>query len=170
MNNRMRQISEVQRHESAFSLIEIMVVIAVVAIIATIAMPSQVGRITQQRLVETLELVEPFKAYIESYYRSNGGEFPQDNAAAGMPDANKIKGNYLRKLEVRDGVLHLHLGQKLPTRLHEKIVSVRPVFVEGEPAVPLSWICGNNQLPSGMTSTGRNLTDLDLLFLPGRCR
>jgi type IV pilus assembly protein PilA len=166
----MKKMLKNRLDQSAFSLIEIMVVIGILAIIATIAMPSQVGRITQQRLVETIELVEPFKAYIATYYRRNGGVFPIDNEAAGMPDAIKIKGNYLRKLEVRDGVLHLYLGQNLADKLHDRIVSIRPVYVKDEPAVPLSWVCGNNQLPSGMSSPGRNLTDLESMFLPGRCR
>ena len=153
-----------------FSLIELMVVIAIMAILAMLAIPSQMGRVTQKRIVETLELVEPFKQNIETYYKTNTGAFPKDNAAAGMPDPDKIKGNYLRKLEVRDGVLHLYLGQKLPEQLHEKIVSVRPMFVKDEPSVGLSWVCGNNPKPDGMHSPGKNLTDIDLILLPGRCR
>jgi len=153
-----------------FSLLELMVVIAIIAILATIAIPSQTGRITQKRVVESLELVEPMKKNIASYYRSNTGNFPKDNAAAGLPDAAKIKGNYLRKVEVRDGVMHLYLGQKLPEKLHNKVVSIRPVYVKDEPAVPLSWVCGNNKVPDGMKTPGRNLTNLDVLFLPGRCR
>ena len=153
-----------------FSLLELMIVIAIMAIIAMLAIPSQTGRVTQKRLVETIELVEPYKENIAAYYRSNSGNFPEDNSAAGLPDADKIKGNYLRKLEVRDGVMHLYLGQKLPEALHDKILSIRPVFVEDEPSVGLSWVCGNNPKPDGMKSPGRNLTDVELIFLPGRCR
>ena len=153
-----------------FSLLELMVVIAIIAILAMLAIPSQTGRVTQKRIIETLELVEPFKEKIEDYYRLNSGNFPQDNAAVGLPDADKIKGNYLRKLEVRDGVMHLYLGQKLPKSLHDKILSIRPVFVKDELSVGLSWVCGNNPKPDGMESPGRNLTDIDLILLPGRCR
>lgn len=153
-----------------FSLLELMVVVAIIAIIATLAMPSNIGRITQKRMVETIELVEPYKAFIAASYLSNSGNFPADNAAAGMPDANKIKGNYLRKLEVRDGVMHLTLGQKLPDSLHNKILSIRPVFVKDEPMTPISWICGHADVPAGMHAAGTNLTDLDNTFLPGRCR
>jgi len=149
---------------------ELMIVIAIIAILAMVALPSQTGRITQKRIVESIELIEPFKANVADYYRRNGGNFPKDNAAAGLPDAAKIKGNYLRKVEVRDGVFHLYLGQKIAASLHNKIVSIRPVFVKDEPSVPLSWVCGNNKIPDGMKSPGRNLTDLEVLFLPGRCR
>ncbi|RBP48866.1 pilin [Arenicella xantha] len=153
-----------------FSLLELMVVIAIIAILATLAMPSNVGRITQKRMVETIELVEPYKAYVAASYLANSGTFPADNAAAGMPDPDKIKGNYLRKLEIRDGVMHLTLGQKLPASLHDKILSIRPVYVKDEPSAPISWICGNEKVPQGMFAAGTNLTDLDVSFLPGRCR
>ena len=153
-----------------FSLLELMVVVAVIAILATLALPSNLGRITQQRMVETIELVEPYKAYVAAYYRSNTGNFPEDNAAAGLPEPDKIKGNYLRKLEIRDGVMHLTLGQKLPDSLHDKVLSIRPVYVKDEPSTPISWICGNAEVPPGMHAAGTNLTDVETLFLPGRCR
>ncbi|GHA03303.1 hypothetical protein GCM10008090_10400 [Arenicella chitinivorans] len=155
---------------AGFSLLELMVVVAVIAILATLALPSNLGRITQQRMVETIELVEPYKAYVAAYYRGNTGTFPTDNAAAGLPEPSKIKGNYLRKLEIRDGVMHLTLGQKLPESLHDKVLSIRPVFVKDEPSTPISWICGHESVPSGMHAAGTNLTDLDTMFLPGRCR
>jgi len=147
-----------------------MVVLGIVAILATLAMPSQLGRITQQRIVETLELIEPYKSTIENYYRLNAGNFPDDNDAAGMPEPNKILGNYLEKLILREGVMHLTLGQELPEQLHDKIISIRPVFVKDSPNSPISWICGLNDVPNGMTAAGTNLTNLDTRFLPGRCR
>ena len=153
-----------------FSLLELMVVVAIIAIIATLAMPSNIGRITQKRMVETIELVEPYKAFIAASYIGSSGTFPKDNAAAGMPEPDKIKGNYLRKLEVRNGVLHLTLGQKLPASLHDKILSIRPVYVKDEPLTPISWICGGAEVPSGMHAAGTDLTDLEQTFLPGRCR
>lgn len=147
-----------------------MVVIAIIAILATLAIPSKLGETTQKQIVETLELVEPYKSNIAQHYRANGGNFAQDNAAAGLPEPDKIKGNYLRKLEVRDGVMHLHLGQKLPSKLHNKILSLQPVFVQDSINSPVSWICGYNDKPSGMQAAGINLTDIEKTFLPGRCR
>lgn len=157
-------------NQAGFTLLEVIIVIAIIAILATIALPSQFGRLTQKKLVETIELVEPFKQQIETSFRLNNGSFPEDNHAAGLPEADKIIGNYLRKVEVRDGVMHLILGQKLPNNLHSKIISIRPVFVKDSPASPISWICGYNVVPDGMTAAGTNLTDVDKIFLPGRCR
>lgn len=153
-----------------FSLIEIMVVIAIIAILATLAIPSQTGRITQQRIVETIELIDPYKNNIETYFKFHSGEFPNNNEEAGLPEPNKILGNYLEKMDIKDGVMHLYFGQKMPASLHGKILSLRPVFVKDSPNSPLSWICGFNEIPTGMTAAGINLTDLDRLVLPGRCR
>lgn len=144
--------------------------VAIIAILATIAIPSQNGAITQRRVVESLELVAHYEPLIEDYYLDHDGEFPANNEEAGLPEPDKIIGNYLEKMEVRNGVLHLYLGQKLPTQLHHKIVSVRPVFVKDSPKSRISWICGNSGVPLGMTAAGIDLTDLDVQFLPGRCR
>lgn len=153
-----------------FSLLELMIVIGIIAIIATLALPSKFGQVTQKRVVETVELVEPYKAQIAAYYLLHSGDFPEDNAAAGIPEPDQIIGNYLRKMEVRDGVMHLHLGQKLPKALHDKIISIRPVFVDDSLSTPISWVCGFSEVPSGMKAAGTNLTDVDRVMLPGRCR
>lgn len=155
---------------SGFSLIEIVMVLAVIAILAMLALPGRFGAITQERLVETIELIEPYKPVIENFYRTNGGKFPENNAAAGLPEPDQIIGNYLEKVVVRDGALHLYLGQKLPEQLHHKILTIQPVFVEDSLQSPISWICGYAQVPLGMQRAGTNLTDIEPIVLPGRCR
>ena len=153
-----------------FTLLEIMVVIAIIAILATLAIPSQTGAITQRKVLESYELVTPYKNNIENYFKLHAGEFPNNNEEAGLPEPRKILWNYLEKVEVREGVMHLYFGQKMPSVLHGKILSVRPIFVKDSPNSPLSWICGHNEVPAGMTGAGINLTDLEMMFLPGRCR
>jgi type IV pilus assembly protein PilA len=159
-----------QKLNIGFSLLEIMVVIAIIAIIATLAIPSQTGAITQRRVIESIELVEPYKANIEAYYHLHAGEFPKNNKEARLPESDKILGNYIEKMEVREGVMHLYFGQKMPEKLKHKILSIRPVFVKDSPNSRISWICGMNTIPNGMTAAGTNLTDFEILFLPGRCR
>jgi type IV pilus assembly protein PilA len=155
---------------SGFTLIEVVLVVAIIAILATLALPSRMGAITQQKVVETIELVERYKPLIEQYYRYNSGNFPEDNRAAGLPEPGKIMGNYLEKMELRDGAMHLYFGKKIATKLRHKIITIRPVFVENSVGSPISWICGLNETPSGMKAAGTNLTDVDRVFLPGRCR
>lgn len=158
------------RNSAGFTLLEIIMVMAMIAILATLAIPSKMGAVTQKRVIETLDLVEPYKQKIVNYSSSPDGKFPKDNEAAGLPPADKIIGNYLEKMELRDGVMHLYLGQKLPEQLHNKILSIRPVFVKDSPGTEISWICGYDEIPQRMTAAGINLTDVDKIFLPGRCR
>ncbi len=158
------------KRSDGFTLIEVVLVVAIIVILATLALPSRLGQITQKRIIETIELVEAYKPIIENHYRIHAGTFPADNLAAGLPDAEKIRGNYLRKVEIRDGAMHLYLGQKLSPKLHNKIISIQPVFVEDSLQSPVSWICGYNKKPEGMVAAGTNLTDLESFLLPGRCR
>jgi type IV pilus assembly protein PilA len=145
-------------------------VIAIIAILASLAIPSQMGAVTQKRVIETLELVEVYKLKVAVYFSIHNGTFSTDNEAIGLPHANKIIGNYLEKMELRDGVMHLYLGQKLPLQIHHNNLSIRPVFVKDSPASPISWVCGYNEVPMGMTAAAINLTDVENIFLPGRCR
>ncbi|NND83268.1 MAG: prepilin-type N-terminal cleavage/methylation domain-containing protein [Gammaproteobacteria bacterium] len=153
-----------------FSMLELVMVIAVIAIIASLAIPSQIGAVTQKRIIESLELLEPYKPQIEAYYFSHGGSFPKDNAEASLPEPDKLIGKYIRKVDLRDGVMHMYLGRDMPEALHNKIISIRPIFVKDSPQSPVSWVCGYDAIPDGLTGAGKNLTDIEKAHLPGRCR
>lgn len=146
-----------------------MVVVAIIAILASMAMPSQFNKHIQIQIAESIGLVERYKVIIDNSYRVNG-EFPTNNVSAGIPDPENIKGNYLSAVYLSDGVLHLELGQKISKRFQGRIVSIQPVYVDAEPMSPVSWICGFDSVPDGMTEAGENRTDIDAEFLPLRCR
>lgn len=169
MSKPQTQIQIVQRSCRAFTLIEMLVVIAVIAILAMLAMPNNYNRTVQLQVVESLDLVEGYKEYIEQDYALTG-LFPEDNYAAGMPAADEIKGNFLAALHVSNGVLNLEFGQKMNDRHHGKTLSIRPVYVDSETRSPLSWVCGSDPIPDGMLASGNDATDLELEFLPLRCR
>ena len=159
-----------QRQNKGFTLLEVMVVVAIIAVLATIAIPSKVGHMTQQQIVEAVELIKPYQANIEIYYRTHAGGFPSNNEEAGIPAPDKIIGSYIDRTELRDGALHIHLGRKIQSKLHHKIVSMRPVFVQDSTDSPISWVCGYDEVPDGMIAAGINFTDVKPIFLPGRCR
>lgn len=156
------------KNVNGFTLLEVMITVAIIAILATIALPSQTGKFNQQKIVETLEIVERYKSDIEKTYRLTG-EFPLDNEAAGIPLSKKIIGNYLQGMLVENGAMHLSLGNKLP-QLKGKIITVLPVYVADSPNSPISWICGFDQIPDGMIVAGVNRTNVEISTLPGRCR
>lgn len=155
--------------KQGFTLIEILVVLAIISILAMLALPSQEGKVERVQIAETLKLVEQYKPDIEAFYRINGA-FPTDNAAAGMPDKNKITGNYLASTTLENGAMHLVLGNKIRESLRGKIISVRPIFVPGERTAPVSWICGYDSPPLNMLAAGGNQSTVTANLLPSQCR
>ena len=165
----LQPITVSKRTNKGFTLIEMMVVVAVIAILALIAMPNNYNRTVQLQVVESLELVEMYKGYVERTYLLTGS-FPEDNEAAGAPLADQIKGNFLAALHIENGVINLEFGQKMHDQHHGKILSLRPVYVDIDTPTPVSWICGSDDIPEGMLAADRDGTTLELEFLPLRCR
>lgn len=169
MNNQTLKKHAYTFNKAGFTLIEMLVVIAIIAILALIAMPNNYHRTVQLQVVESLDLIEDYKKYVEASYALSG-VFPENNKAAGLPEPEEIKGNFLAALHVSNGVLNLEFGQKMNKQHHEKILSVRPIYVDSEALSPISWVCGFDPIPDGMEASAKNVTDLEIEFLPMRCR
>ena len=152
-----------------FTLIEMIVVLAVVAILLTLALPDNSGAIVRTQVRESVNLLDGLQPAVADRYRLTG-EFPRDNEAAGIPPAEKIKGNFVSQVVLRKGAFHIEFGNKIRADLAGKRLSVRPVYVQDSPQSPVSWICGNDSVPAGMAAAGENHTDIDINFLPYSCR
>ncbi len=159
---------QLQARKQGFTLIEVLVVIGIIAILALLAIPSQLSKHNQVKVLETVELAESFKENIQAYYQLSG-KFPIDNNEASMPEPDKILGNYLKRLEMVDGAMHLVFGKKL-SRFEDQVVTIFPVYVKDSPASPISWVCGYSQPPEGMLAAGENRTTVEKVNLPLRCR
>lgn len=156
-------------HSRGFTLIEMMIVLAIIAILVTLAIPNTKGRLSRDQIQESLELVSDYKTQVQTYYRLTG-EWPKDNAELGMPDPERIIGNYLVAVTLHEGALHLELGNKIGEGLNGRVLSLTPVYVPGSPASPISWVCGLSAVPKGMRAAGENLTDIEPPYLPSSCR
>ncbi len=157
-----------KNNQQGFTFIEALVVIGIIAILALIAIPPQINKHNQLKIAETLDLAEGFKQKIQQSY-SLAGNFPASNIDAGMPEPDKIIGNYLKSLEVVDGAMHLVLGKKL-SQFEDEIVTIYPVYVKDSIESPISWVCGYGIPPEGMLVAGENKTTLEKVNLPLRCR
>lgn len=155
--------------KSGFTLIEMMVVLSIIAILVTLAIPSSRGRLARPQIEESLSLVADYQQQVVDYYKIMG-EFPADNAVIGMPAPDRIVGNYLAAVTLDRGALHLELGNKIGEGLSGQVVSLYPVYVQGSANSPVSWVCGISAVPDGMTAAGDNLTTVEMIFLPSRCR
>jgi len=157
------------RHPRGFTLIEMVVVMAVLAILAMIALPSYLDRIVREQVAEALPLADLAKPAIAAAWRAKL-PLPADNAAAGLPDANKIVNNVVASVAVQEGAIHITFGNKANKALQGKLLSIRPAVVDDTPLVPVTWLCGPAAAPKQMTAKGADLTNIPATLLPLRCR
>jgi len=156
------------RHRG-FTMMEMMAVVAVIAILATLAVPSYLDRIIRDQIRAALPLADIARQPIAASW-SLSRSFPADNAAAGLPIPEKIVANYVSRVAVADGAIHITFGNRANRTLAGKILSLRPAVVDDAPIVPVAWVCGNAEGPDKMTVNGRNLTNVPEPLLPVECR
>ena len=152
-----------------FTLIELMAVVAVIAILAMIALPNMQDRIVRAQIVEAVPIADIAKPGIGAAWQASKS-LPADNAALGLPQADKIVGNLVRSVTIDNGAIHIVFGNKANGALQGKTLSLRPGVVEDAPVVPVAWLCGHSKAPQKMVAQGADKTDVPERYLPLNCR
>ena len=155
--------------QTGFTLIELMIVVAIIGILASIAIPAYQDYTIRAQVVESFSITGELKLSITDYYKDRG-RFPSDNSEAGVPAPNHLIGNYVKKVEVVDGAMHVELGNYVNSQLLGETLTIRPIFVSESPTSPISWVCGYREPPEGMESVGEDRTSLQNKHLPASCR
>ncbi|NNK01939.1 MAG: pilin [Desulfatitalea sp.] len=153
------------RNESGFTLIELMIVIAIISVLATMAVPSFQDRVIRAQVQEALTLSRMAEEEIENFYKAHG-RLPADNAAIGLPVPEIIVGNYVTAVTIREGAIHITLGNRVNRHVAGKILSIRSAVVARSAKVPIAWVRGKASVPNGMVVKGENRTNLFLRHLP----
>ncbi|ENS7389244.1 prepilin-type cleavage/methylation domain-containing protein, partial [Neisseria gonorrhoeae] len=87
---------------------------------------------------EAILLAEGQKSAVTEYYLNNG-EWPKDNGSAGVASASDIKGKYVQKVEVKNGVV---TAQMKPSGVNKEIQGKRLSLWARREAGSVKWFCG----------------------------
>ncbi len=152
-----------------FTLIELMIVVAIMGILASMAIPTYQDYIIRGQISEATGLADGIKKSITEYYQTHR-RFPENNQAAGVPEARQLIGNFVTAMRVENGAIHITLGNRVNLNARDKLLTLRPASVEGSPQSPISWLCGYAEAVDGMQAAGENRTDLPAIYLSPACR
>ena len=158
-----------ERFALGFTLIEMMVVLGIIAVLALMLLPNTIDAQVRGQVAEALPLAEVAQKPVAAAWTLLK-ILPADNAAAGLPPADKIVGNLVSGVAVEGGAIHITFGNRANSRIRGKVLTLRPAVVEDAPVVPVAWICGNAPVPEKMTVKGVNKTNLPTGHLPVKCR
>ena len=155
------------RASQGFTLIELMIVISIIGILAAIAIPAYQDYLRRSRMVEALVLARPAQIAVSDYYE-RWGRFPADNAAAGLPRPDAIRGEVVKSIAVTGGVVDVSVVQQ-DISGH---VLLRPVVSKGHPTSPIAWACNNQKVQDDVhQAVGEVKGDLiPAKYMPVSCR
>ncbi|EMT3014338.1 pilin, partial [Neisseria gonorrhoeae] len=133
--------------QKGFTLIELMIVIAIVGILAAVALPAYQDYTARAQVSEAILLAEGQKSAVTEYYL-NHGKWPEDNTSAGVASASEIKGKYVQKVEVNNGVVTATMAS---TGVNKEIKDKRLSLWAKRQDGSVKWFCGQP-----VTRTGDN--------------
>ncbi|HGG9586348.1 TPA: pilin [Neisseria meningitidis] len=155
--------------QKGFTLIELMIVIAIVGILAAVALPAYQDYTARAQVSEAILLAEGQKSAVTEYYL-NHGIWPGDNNSAGVATSTDIKGKYVEKVEVKNGVV---TATMLSTGVNKEIQGKKLSLWAKRQAGSVKWFCGQpverNDKATDVTAATAN-GKINTKHLPSTCR
>ncbi|ENW4330876.1 pilin [Neisseria gonorrhoeae] len=154
--------------QKGFTLIELMIVIAIVGILAAVALPAYQDYTARAQVSEAILLAEGQKSAVTEYYL-NHGIWPANNGDAGVASASKIKGKYVKEVEVAKGVVTATMASSnVNKEIQGKKLSLWAKRQDGS----VKWFCGQPVKRTGDNDdVAADGTDgIDTKHLPSTCR
>ncbi|ENW3780490.1 pilin [Neisseria gonorrhoeae] len=108
-------------------------------------------------------------------YCPNHGEWPENNDSAGVASSSSIKGKYVEKVEVKNGVV---TAQMKPSGVNKEIQGKRLSLWAKRENGSVKWFCGqpvkresnNADAVTADGTDGANGTKIETKHLPSTCR
>ncbi|ENW3852381.1 prepilin-type N-terminal cleavage/methylation domain-containing protein, partial [Neisseria gonorrhoeae] len=124
--------------QKGFTLIELMIVIAIVGILAAVALPAYQDYTARAQVSEAILLAEGQKSAVTEYYL-NHGIWPANNGDAGVASSDKIKGKYVKQVEIKNGVVTAQMASSnVNKEIKDKKLSLWAKREDGS----VKWFCG----------------------------
>ncbi|ENV7556330.1 pilin [Neisseria gonorrhoeae] len=99
---------------------------------------SKVRTPARAQVSEAILLAEGQKSAVTEYYLNNG-KWPKDNGSAGVASASEIKGKYVQKVEVNNGVV---TAEMKPSGVNKEIQGKKLSLWAKREAGSVKWFCG----------------------------
>ncbi|ENX7234675.1 pilin, partial [Neisseria gonorrhoeae] len=118
---------------------------------------------------EAILLAEGQKSAVTEYYL-NHGEWPENNTSAGVASASDIKGKYVQKVEVNNGVVTATMNS---SNVNKEIKGKRLSLWGRREAGSVKWFCGQPVKRTAADDAVKDVTDnekIDTKHLPSTCR
>ncbi|EMT8454235.1 pilin [Neisseria gonorrhoeae] len=123
---------------------------------------------------EAILLAEGQKSAVTEYYLNNG-IWPENNDKAGVASSSSIKGKYVQKVEVNNGVVTAQMASSnVNKEIKDKKLSLWAKRQDGS----VKWFCGqpvkresnNADAVTADGTDGANGTKIETKHLPSTCR
>ncbi|HFC6363655.1 TPA: pilin [Neisseria meningitidis] len=158
--------------QKGFTLIELMIVIAIVGILAAVALPAYQDYTARAQVSEAILLAEGQKSAVTEYYL-NHGKWPDGNSNAGVASSSTIKGKYVEKVEVANGVI---TATMLSTGVNKEIQGKKLSLWAKRQDGSVKWFCGQPVTRDDANAKDDVAADndatkkIDTKHLPSTCR
>ena len=127
-----------RKEQQGFTLIELMIVVAIIGILASVAISAYQNYTIRAQVSEGLTLSASIKTAVAEYVMGRG-DWPADNAAAGLVDKTLIKGKYTQHVGVANNVISITYGNSAHTAIFDESIELTAVNNGGS----ISWICAS---------------------------